>query len=158
MLDVPPLPSAGGASRVLSPGGLSRSNTTIGGSPSLSPQTMYMVRAHARQEELTDSAPTITPGSSLRPRPSSKISKISEESSIDTPRGSFDDDDDEWIPGEDGEDDGEPQWEMVTSGGKTPDEPMSEGSFDPLVFFPPVFTHSPPPPLPCDTWLTFIYQ
>lgn len=136
MLDVPPLP---GASRVLSPGGLSRSNTTIGGSPSLSPQTMYMVRAHARQEELTDSTPSTTPGSSLRPRSSSKISKISEESLIDTPRGSFDDGDDEWMAGED---DGEPQWEMVTSGGKTPDEPMSEGSFDSLVFFPPVFTHS----------------
>lgn len=138
---------------MLSPGGLSRSNTTTGGSPSLSPQTIYMVRAHARQEELTDSAPSTTPGSSLRPRPSSKISKISEESSIDTPRGSFDDGDDEWMAGED---DGEPQWEMVTSGGKIPDEPMSEGSFDPLVFFPPVFTHSlSSPPLFYDTWLTF---
>lgn len=103
---------------------------------------MYMVRAHSRREELTDSASSITPSSSLRPRPSSKISKISEESSIDTPRGSFDDGDDEWMVGED---DGEPQWEMVTPGGKSPDEPMSEGSFDPfvfIVFFPPVFTHS----------------
>lgn len=142
MLDVSPLPSASGAGRTPSPGGLSRSNTTIGESPSLSPQTMYMVRAHSRREELTDSASSITPGSSLRPRPSSKISKISEESSIDTPRGSFDDGDDEWMAGED---DGEPQWEMVTPGGKTLDEPMSEGSFDPfvfIVFFPPVFTHS----------------
>lgn len=135
MLDVPPLPSVSGASRVHSPG-LSRSNTIVEGSPSLSPQTMYMVRAHARREELTDSS-SITPGSSLRPRPSSKISKISEESSIDTPRGSFDDGDDEWMAGED---DGEPQWEMVTSGGKIPDEPMSEGSFD--SFFPPVLTYS----------------
>lgn len=142
MLDVSPLPSASGTGRALSPSGLSRSNTTIGESPSLSPQTMYMVRTHSRREELTDSASSITPGSSLRPRPSSKISKISEESSIDTPRGSFDDGDDEWMAGED---DGEPQWEMVTPGGKTPDEPMSEGSFDPfvfIVFFPPVFTHS----------------
>ncbi|KAL0636001.1 hypothetical protein Q9L58_005030 [Maublancomyces gigas] len=127
MLDVSPLPSASGTGRTLSPSGLSRSNTTIGESPSLSPQTMYMVRAHSRREELTDSASSITPSSSLRPRPSSKISKISEESSIDTPRGSFDDGDDEWMVGED---DGEPQWEMVTPGGKSPDEPMSEAQIE----------------------------
>lgn len=84
-----------------------------------------MVRAHSRKEALNDLSAD-TPGPLLRRRSSSKISKITEESSIDTPRGSFDEGDDEWLTKED---DGEPQWEMVTPCGKSPNEPMSEGLF-----------------------------
>ncbi|KAL7275808.1 hypothetical protein RUND412_001240 [Rhizina undulata] len=57
-------------------------------------------------------APELRPRSSSQ---SSQVSRISEESAhsvnVDTPRGSFDEGDDEWLTRVD---EGEPQWEMVT--------------------------------------------
>jgi hypothetical protein len=84
-----------------------------------------MVHAHSRKEPLGDSADA--PCSLLKRRSSSKFSKISEESSIDTPRGSFDEGDDECLTKED---DGEPQWDMMIPGGKPLGEPMSEAQIE----------------------------
>ncbi|RPA96418.1 hypothetical protein L873DRAFT_1223478 [Choiromyces venosus 120613-1] len=113
-----------GTSPARSPG-LARSKTVGGVSPAPSPRTIYVVNSHN-----TDSSSAMTPASrpgSLRQVSSSKISRISEESSIDTQRGSFDEGDDGWFT-KNGE--AEPQWEMINPQGQstqtTPNTSMSE--------------------------------
>ncbi|KAG0132070.1 hypothetical protein HOY82DRAFT_311880 [Tuber indicum] len=116
-----PRPGAGPAR---SPG-LARSKTVGGVSPAPSPRTVYVVDSQS-----ADNSSTLTPASrpcSLRHSSSGKISRISEESSIDTPRGSFDEGDDSWFTKDGG---AEPQWEMINPQGRsaqdTPNTPMSE--------------------------------
>lgn len=118
MLDVTPIPPTNATSRTPSPSSLSRSKTTAESSP----PEMYIVRDQSNAELVTPKAGA--PGLLSHSRSLSKISKISEESTLDTdtPRGSFDEGDDEWMTKED---EAEPQWEMVTgplSGPMTEDQ------------------------------------
>ncbi|PWW75444.1 hypothetical protein C7212DRAFT_296185 [Tuber magnatum] len=113
-----------GTSSARSPG-LVRSKTVGGVSPAPSPRTIYVVNSQS-----ADNPSALTPTSrpcSLRHNSLSKISRISEESSIGTPRGSFDEGDDGWLTRKSGV---EPQWEMVSSQGHSaqaaPNTPMSE--------------------------------
>ncbi|CUS10861.1 unnamed protein product [Tuber aestivum] len=113
-----------GPSPTRSPG-LARSKSVGGVSPAPSPGAIYVVNAQSAE----GSSPLMPAGRpcSLRPGSSSRVSRISEEPSIDTPRGSFDEGDDGWLT-RDGE--VEPQWEMINPQGRstqtTPDTPMSE--------------------------------
>jgi hypothetical protein len=130
MLDVTPVPPTNATSRTPSPSSLSRSKTTAESSP----PDLYVVRDQSLAEPVAPKPGA--PGLLSHSRSLSKISKISEESTVesDTPRGSFDEGDDEWMTKED---EAEPQWEMVTGPSSGP---MTEGSFNSHTF---TSSHSP---------------
>ncbi|CCX31314.1 hypothetical protein FPQ18DRAFT_99453 [Pyronema domesticum] len=90
--------------------GLGRSNTFAadgrrGGLLTISPQEQYLITPSPPEEY-----------------PASAVSRISEESSIATPTGSFEEGDDRWLASRDSFEDHEPAWEMVTK------ESLREGS------------------------------